>query len=51
MDMKRFSNHIEKDVYDWLTPEESVGKRNLPGGTAPEMVKKSLQKAGKELAS
>lgn len=50
-EMKKFERKIEKDVYDWLEPALSIKRRNLPGGTGPEAVKRSLQKAKKELTS
>ncbi|MBW2016208.1 MAG: argininosuccinate lyase [Deltaproteobacteria bacterium] len=49
-EMKRFSGRIDGDVYDWLDPESCVRKRNLPGGTGPEAVKESLERAKKELS-
>ena len=48
-EMSSFSKKIEKDVYTWLDPVQCVKRRNLPGGTAPEQVKKSLKKAKKEI--
>ncbi len=50
-EMNDFSRRIEDDVYDWLDPIACVRRRNLPGGTGPEGVKKSLEKAKKELKS
>ena len=49
--MKKFERKIEKDVYDWLEPALCLKRRNLPGGTGPEAVKRSLQKAKEELTS
>ena len=49
-EMKDFVKEIDKDVYEWLDPELSLKRRNIPGGTGPEMVKKSLKMARKELA-
>ena len=46
-----FSRQIEQDVYDWLDPTSCVKRRNLPGGTGPNQVKKTLEKAKKELKS
>ena len=48
-EMKRFSKKISKDVYQWLDPALSVDKRNIPGGTGPEMVKERLRLAEEEL--
>ncbi len=50
-EMKKFERKIEKDVYDWLEPALCLKRRNLPGGTGPEAVKRSLQKAKEELTS
>ncbi|MBW1768156.1 MAG: argininosuccinate lyase [Deltaproteobacteria bacterium] len=50
-EMKKFSRQIDKDVYEWLDPALCIKRRNLPGGTGPEMVKKSLQKAKEEVES
>ncbi len=50
-EMKKFERKIEKDVYDWLDPASCIKRRNLPGGTGPEAVKRSLQKAKEELKS
>jgi argininosuccinate lyase len=48
-EMNRFSKKIENDVYTWLDPVKCVDRRNLPGGTAPERVKKSIKKAKREI--
>lgn len=50
-EMKSFARQVEKDVYDWLEPTACIRRRNLPGGTGPETVKKSLEKAKEELGS
>lgn len=50
-EMKKFERRIEKDVYDWLEPTSCIKRRNLPGGTGPKAVKRSLQKAKEELES
>jgi argininosuccinate lyase len=50
-EMKKFARKIEKDVYDWLEPTSCIKRRNLPGGTGPKAVKRSLQKAKEELES
>lgn len=50
-EMKKFSRQIDKDVYNWLDPDSCIKRRNLPGGTGPEMVKKSLEKAREEIES
>jgi argininosuccinate lyase len=50
-EMRDFSRQIEQDVYDWLDPTSCVKRRNLPGGTGPNQVKTTLEKAKKELKS
>jgi argininosuccinate lyase len=50
-EMKKFERRIEKDVYGWLDPASCIKRRSLPGGTGPEAVKQSLQKAKEELVS
>jgi argininosuccinate lyase len=47
--MKGFSSDIDGDVYEWLDLSACLDKRNIPGGTGPEMVRKSLNKAKEEL--
>ncbi len=48
-EMKPFSRQIKQDVYEWLDPASSLDRRNMPGGTGPEVVKKSIDKAKQEL--
>jgi len=48
-EMNRFSKEIGNDVYAWLDPAQCVERRNLPGGTAPEQVKKSIKTAKREI--
>ncbi len=48
-EMKGFEKQIEQDIYGWLDPASSLERKNIPGGTGPDMVKKSLKKARKEL--
>jgi argininosuccinate lyase len=50
-EMNTFSKKIGNDVYAWLDPAQCVKRRNLPGGTAPEMVRKSLKRAKREIGS
>jgi len=50
-EMKRFSTLIADDVYAWLDPISCIKRRNINGGTGPEMVRKALSKAKKELRS
>ncbi|MBK5101654.1 MAG: argininosuccinate lyase, partial [Desulfobacteraceae bacterium] len=48
-EMKGFAGLIDKDVYEWLDPASCINKRNIPGGTGPDVVKKSIYKAKEEL--
>ncbi len=48
-ELQKFSNLIEKDIYDYISPEKSVESRNIVGGTSPEQVKFQIMKAHKEL--
>jgi argininosuccinate lyase len=48
-DMRSFSERIEEDVYDWLDPARCVARRNLAGGTGPEMVALEIKKAREEI--
>jgi len=50
-EMKGFTRQITKDIYDWLDPVSSVKRRDLPGGTGPEMVKRNIKRAKKEIGS
>lgn len=50
-EMKGFTRQITKDVYEWLDPVVSVKRRDIPGGTAPKMVKRSIKKAKAEIES
>ncbi len=47
--MKGFSRQIEEDVYQWLAPLSSPGRRNNPGGTGPEAVRNAVDAAKREL--
>jgi argininosuccinate lyase len=48
-EMKGFTSQIDQDVYGWLDPVSSIKRRNMPGGTGPEMVKESIARAKQEL--
>ena len=47
--LQEFSPLIQEDVYDWLTLEGSIKRRQVLGGTAPERVKTALERAREEL--
>lgn len=44
-ELQSFSNIIEQDVFDVLTLEGSVAARDHIGGTAPNQVKKAIERA------
>ncbi|KKN32196.1 hypothetical protein LCGC14_0816290 [marine sediment metagenome] len=44
-ELQQFSAHIEQDVFEVLTLEGSVAARDHLGGTAPNQVRKAIQKA------
>ncbi len=50
-ELQQFSPLIEADVFQVLTLEGSVKARNHLGGTAPEQVRKAIQRLLKELAA
>jgi argininosuccinate lyase len=48
-EIRQFSPQAEAEVFDWLKIENSVARRNSPGGTAPERVAEALERAENEL--
>jgi len=48
-ELKRFSDLIGKDVYEWLDPIKSVEKKEVYGGTGPKNVRRMIDEARKEL--
>jgi argininosuccinate lyase len=44
-ELRRFSSHIDQDVFAVLTLEGSVAARNHIGGTAPEQVRAAVARA------
>lgn len=48
-EMKSFSGRIDEDVYEWLDPALCIKRRELPGGTGPETVRKHLDEAKREV--
>ena len=48
-DLRRFSPAIDADVFDVLTLEGSVGRRDHPGGTAPRRVREAIAAARREI--
>ena len=50
-EIKNFSEQIDTDVHDWLDPALCIKRRELPGGTGPETVRKHLDDAKREIES
>jgi argininosuccinate lyase len=48
-EMGRFASQIEKDVYDWLDPTFGIKRKEIDGGTGPEVVRRSIERAREEL--
>ena len=48
-EMKKFSELIENDVYQWLDPLHCVRRRELPGGTGPGAVRRQIELAKREM--
>jgi len=48
-EIKGYNRQIEKDVYAWLDPQLTVGRRNIPGGTGPDAVRNEIEAAKLEL--
>ena len=48
-EMKGFARQIDEDVLKWLDPLSSPKRRNLLGGTGPDMVRKEIAAAKREL--
>ena len=44
-EFQHLSSLIDSDVYRVFDPQQSVARRNVPGGTAPEAIKMQLQNA------
>jgi len=42
-EMKRFSESIEEDVYEWIKPETSILKKNRDGGTSVDGVRSQIR--------
>jgi argininosuccinate lyase len=49
-ELQAFSRKVDPDALDWLDPLSCPERRNLPGGTGPEAVRQSIEKAKAELA-
>jgi argininosuccinate lyase len=46
-EFKQFSPKIQKDIFDYISIEGSVDRKNVYGGTARNRVKEQLQRLGK----
>jgi len=49
-EFKAFSGRIEADLYNWLTIENAIKRREILGGTGFNMVKQAIELAKKELS-
>jgi argininosuccinate lyase len=50
-ELKSFSSHIKKEIFDILTTEKMINRRKSFGGTALKNVKAAIHKAEKDLAA
>ncbi len=50
-DFKEQSSLIEQDIYEAISLETCVRRRDLPGGPAPQQVQRSIEHARRRLAS
>jgi argininosuccinate lyase len=48
-EMRTFARKIDQDVYEWLDPELSIKRKNIPGGTGHDTVRESINRAKEEL--
>ena len=48
-EMKSYNRQIGKDVYAWLEPQLTVGRRNIAGGTGPDAVAREIERAKEAL--
>jgi argininosuccinate lyase len=48
-EMGSFASQIEKDVYDWLDPAFGIKRKEIDGGTGPQMVRRAIERAREEL--
>ena len=48
--LRGFSSHIQSDVYDVLSLEGSIAARDQVGGTAPQQVRKAIDRCRQRLA-
>ena len=50
-ELRSFSTHIDKDIFDVLTLDQMINRRKSPGGTALESVRAAIKAAEEKLAS
>jgi argininosuccinate lyase len=48
-ELKSFSSHFKKDIFNILSIDQMINRRKSIGGTAPECVRAAIKKAEKEL--
>ncbi len=48
-ELRQFSERIDEDIFDYLTPESAIKRRQSQGGTGPEEVEKAIKRANREL--
>jgi argininosuccinate lyase len=49
-ELQNFSEHIETDIYEALSLEQTLASKNQIGGTSPERVREALEAAREDLA-
>ncbi|MEE8254162.1 MAG: argininosuccinate lyase, partial [Nitrosomonadaceae bacterium] len=49
-ELRKFSQLVEKDIFEVLTLDGSIKSRNHIGGTAPSQVRKAIKLARKGLS-
>ncbi len=48
-ELKGFSDSFDEDVLNWLDPKDSIKRRSITGGTAPDSVLQQIKQAKEEL--
>ena len=49
-ELRKFSEHLEKDIYEALSLEQTLASKNQIGGTSPERVAEAVEAARESLA-
>jgi argininosuccinate lyase len=47
--LRSLCDHVEADVYEWLSVERCLSRRNVQGGTGPRAVDAALEAAERRL--